>query len=37
MVVSAYRDCVGGIDVACIGNVCDEVTPLGQRLKAAAC
>ena len=29
-------DSVGGIDVACIGNVCDEVTPLSQGLEVAA-
>jgi len=31
----AHRDCIGSIDVASIGNVCDEVTLLCQRLKAA--
>lgn len=31
----AYRDRVGSVDVASIGNICDEVTLLSQRLKAA--
>ena len=34
-VARSHRDGVGGIHVACIGNVCYEVTPLSQRLKAA--
>ena len=31
----AYRDRIGSVDIASIGNVCDEVTLLSQRLKAA--
>ena len=31
----AYRDRIGGVNVASIGNVCDEVTLLSQRLEAA--
>ena len=33
----AYRDGVGGADIASVGNVCDEVTPLSQRLKGTTC
>ena len=32
-----YRNGVGSVDIAYIGNVCDEVTPLSQGLKAATC
>lgn len=33
----AYRDGIAGADVASIGNVCDEVTPLSQRLEGSTC
>ena len=35
IVYGAHCDRIGSIDVANIGNVCDEVTLLSQRLKAA--
>lgn len=34
-VYGAYRDRIGSIDIASIGNVCDEITLLCQSLKAA--
>ena len=30
-----HCDSVGGVHIACVGNVCDEVTTLSQRLEAA--
>ena len=35
VLVETHGDCVGGIDVACVGNVCDKVTMLSQRLEAS--
>ncbi len=34
-ICGAYRDRIRSIDVASVGNVCDEVTLLCQRFKAA--
>lgn len=35
--VFTHRDSVASADIACIGNVGDEVTPLSQRFKCTTC